>query len=256
MASSATEKYYEYIVVGCGGIGSATLYWLSTCKGVDVLGLEQFKLGHDNGGSQDYSRIIRMMYHDTKYTKLVKEAYKCWEEVEAESGLQILYKTGGVQFAVKGTPGESGLEKYAAASKAEHIAFERVSGQQIAARFPGFAMSSDVVGLYEPTAGLVDAAVGNATHIQLAQAHGATVIDSCPVLKIDTLPSGEAKVFTTRGQFRCRRVIITAGAWINNVLGTVGIHIPVSVTQEQVTYFATPNMKLYTKSQLVVQSSF
>lgn len=25
---------------------------------VDVLGLEQFKLGHDNGGSQDHSRIM------------------------------------------------------------------------------------------------------------------------------------------------------------------------------------------------------
>ena len=23
------DQYYEYIVVGCGGIGSGTLYWLS-----------------------------------------------------------------------------------------------------------------------------------------------------------------------------------------------------------------------------------
>ena len=28
------------------------------CFSTDVLGLEQLKLGHDNGGSQDHSRIM------------------------------------------------------------------------------------------------------------------------------------------------------------------------------------------------------
>ena len=49
---------YEYIVLGCGGIGSATSYWLARRKGVEVLGIEQFELGHHHGGSQDHSRII------------------------------------------------------------------------------------------------------------------------------------------------------------------------------------------------------
>lgn len=48
--------------------------------------------------------------------------------------------------------------------------------------------------MYQAEGGLVDAAVANATHIQLARANGATVIDNCPVVKIETLPSGEAKV--------------------------------------------------------------
>lgn len=65
---------YDYIVIGLGGVGSGALYWLSkrasaskfklisTCcvynVVLDVLGLEQFKIGHDNGGSQDHSRIM------------------------------------------------------------------------------------------------------------------------------------------------------------------------------------------------------
>ncbi|CAG2206651.1 unnamed protein product [Mytilus edulis] len=52
------RRYFEYIVVGCGGVGSGTLYWLSKKAGIDVLGLEQFELGHHNGGSQDHSRIM------------------------------------------------------------------------------------------------------------------------------------------------------------------------------------------------------
>ena len=53
------QTHFEYIVLGCGGIGSAALYWLSRRAGADVLGIEQFQLFHHNGGTQNRSRIIR-----------------------------------------------------------------------------------------------------------------------------------------------------------------------------------------------------
>ena len=43
------KKAFEYIVVGCGGIGSVTVYWFFRGAGSEVLGLEQFHLGHDRG---------------------------------------------------------------------------------------------------------------------------------------------------------------------------------------------------------------
>lgn len=49
--------------------------------------------------------------------------------------------------------------------------------------------------------------------------------------------------------FVCRKLIVSAGAWINHVLGSIGLHIPVYVTQEQVTYFATPHVKEFTKDK-------
>lgn len=45
------RRSYEYIVLGCGGIGSGAAYWLARRAGADVLGLEQFKLGHHHGGA-------------------------------------------------------------------------------------------------------------------------------------------------------------------------------------------------------------
>ena len=57
------------------------------------------------------------------------------------------------------------------------------------------------------------------------------------------------QVYTSKGVFSCQKVIVTAGAWINHVLGTVGVHIPLRVTQEQVTYFATPHVKEFTKDR-------
>jgi sarcosine oxidase len=51
---------FEYLVLGLGGFGSAAAYWLARRAGTEVLGLEQFELGHVRGESQDHSRIIRL----------------------------------------------------------------------------------------------------------------------------------------------------------------------------------------------------
>jgi sarcosine oxidase len=37
------------------------------------------------------------------------------------------------------------------------------------------------VAIFQKDAGLVDAALGNSTHLQLARGNGAVVIDRCPV---------------------------------------------------------------------------
>lgn len=245
------RRYYEYIVVGCGGIGSGAVYWLSKRAGPDVLGLEQFQLGHDNGGSQDHSRIIRLTYHDNRYTKLTPDTFKAWEEVEKESGLQLVHVTGGINFSRKGEM-EHIVDKYAKAMSENNISFERLTGSQIKARFPQFEIDDSYDCVYQPVAGLVDAALANSVHIQLARGNGATILERCSVTKLEKTSDGNMWVHTTKGVFQCRRLIVTAGAWINHVLGSIGVHIPITVTQEQVTYFATPHVKEFTKAKFPI----
>ena len=48
----------DYVVVGLGGLGSATCWELAR-RGHSVLGLERFELGHRRGASHDSSRILR-----------------------------------------------------------------------------------------------------------------------------------------------------------------------------------------------------
>ena len=55
----------------------------------------------------------------------------------------------------------------------------------------------DVVGVYQKDGGLVDAALGNSTHVQLAMAHGATIIDNCPVTRIEKTQDRGVKVKAT-----------------------------------------------------------
>lgn len=89
-------KHYEAIVIGLGGLGSAALYRLSKEFGSSVLGIEQFRLGHSRGASQDHSRIIRLAQHQYRYAALAPHAYAAWDEVEDESGVKVLTKTGGL----------------------------------------------------------------------------------------------------------------------------------------------------------------
>src|ERR671918_1730680 len=89
---------FEYIVAGLGGLGSATAYWLSRRAGKEVLGLEQFALGHSHGESQDHSRIIRLSYHTPFYVRLAKQAYQAWTCLEEDCSQKLIVKTGGLDL--------------------------------------------------------------------------------------------------------------------------------------------------------------
>ncbi|XP_071511168.1 monomeric sarcosine oxidase-like [Diadema antillarum] len=247
----SAPKYYDYIVVGCGGIGSATLYWLARRAGKRVLGLEKFNLGHEKGGSQDHSRIIRLSYSDPEYVQLAKGAYEAWAEAERESGLQVVYKTGGLDITKRGTLGEKMVKHYAEAMDAANVRYERLEGERLRHKFPQFNSTPEWVCLYQQESGLVDAAMGNAIHTQLARLHGATIVENAAVMKL-TKQGNLTKVCTTKGDFLCKKVVIAAGAWMNEVLSSVGVKIPLTVTQEQVTYYATPHMKEFTKESFPV----
>src|ERR1700683_583475 len=93
------NRDYRYIVLGLGGLGSGAAYWLSCRAGREVLGIEQFELGHVRGESQDHSRIIRLSYHTPSYVQLAKRAYDAWARLGADAGEPVVLKTGGLDVA-------------------------------------------------------------------------------------------------------------------------------------------------------------
>jgi sarcosine oxidase len=231
------RRDYEYIVLGLGGWGSAAAYWLSRRAGADVLGLEQYELGHVRGESQDHSRIIRLSYHTPEYVELARHAYRAWAEVEREANERLVLRTGGLDFA----PRESAipLTNYSGSMDAAGVAYEHLDAAEIRRRWPVLQVTDDIHGLFQAESGIAMAARGNAAHVRMARAHGATLLDRTPVELIR--PSGgEIEVAAGGTTYRCRRLVIAAGAWTNGALTHFGMRIPLRVTKEQVTYFATP----------------
>ena len=240
------NRDHAIVVVGCGGLGSAALHWLAQEAGSAVLGLEQFHLGHDRGASQDHSRIIRLAQHEDAYADLAPEAYDAWREVERASGVPLLWRTGGLviedaahrELAATGTRNLAG---YADVMRRHGVGFEELGAGDLASRWPQFRLAGSERALFQPESGLVDAAKANATHVALARAAGATVRERTPVLELRPRADG-IEVVTAADSYLAERVVLTADAWTNALLGSLGRRLPLTVTQEQVTYYATPHL--------------
>ena len=247
---------YRAIVVGLGGLGSAALYRLATELGRGVLGIEQFELGHHRGASQDHSRIIRLAQHQPQYAALAAPAYKAWDEIEAESGQQIVTRTGGLviedRVARRGTAtGNRNIEGYTSMFDHHGVAYELLDAGELVSRWPQFRVSGDTQALYQSDSGIVDAARANAVHIALARAHGADVRTRTPVRAVRPDGDGVA-VVTDDGVLRADRVVVAGDAWTNRVLAETGTSLPLTVLQEQVTYYSTPHLAEFSPARFPV----
>lgn len=233
---------FEYIVLGLGGIGAGTAYWLARRAGGAVLGLEQFELGHVRGESQDHSRIIRLSYHTPGYVALAKQAYSAWAALEADAGEQLILKTGGLDLAPQ--PTAIALGPYRASMAAEGVAFESLDAAEVMRRWPQFRLTDDVQGLYQAESGIALAAKCNAAHLRLARQYGAVLREHAPVTALRAA-GDEVEVVAGGTAYRGRRLIIAAGPWSNAALAHFGLRLPLTVTQEQVTYFASPRVEAF-----------
>jgi sarcosine oxidase len=233
------KRDYEYVVLGLGGFGSAAAYWLARRAGAAVLGLEQFELGHVRGESQDHSRIIRLSYHTPEYVELAKHAYRAWAEVERDAGEQLILRTGGLDFA--GRVSAIPLTNYSSSMDAAGVPYETLDAGEIMRRWPPFRLGNDIHGLYQPESGIAMAAKANAAHQRMARGYGARLCERVHVSDIRA-DGGEIRLEVDGVGYRCRRLVIAAGAWSNQVLRSFGTQLPLTVTQEQVTYFATPRL--------------
>jgi sarcosine oxidase len=233
------RRDWDVVVVGLGGFGSAAAYWLSARPGLRVLGLEQFEFDHDNGASKDHSRIIRLSYHRPDYVRLAKRAYATWAEVEAASGARIVTKTGGIDLYPAG--GATDPAAYTGSLSAEGVPFERLDAREAMRRWPQWRLADDTGVVFQGEAGIADPNRGNPAHRALATANGATLLANTPVTSVRE-SGGEHELTVADGTvLRAGRVVVTADAWTNEVLAGLGRRLPLTITREQVTYFACPD---------------
>ena len=232
------RRDWDVIVVGLGALGSAAAYWASTRPGTRVLGIERFELGHANGASADHSRIIRLSYHRPDYVRLAKRAYQAWAEVEEESGERIVTVTGGLDL----WPADPAIPMvdYTDSLDAEGVAYDLLDAAEVMRRWPQWQLRHDVSVMWQAQGGLADPYKGNAAHRDLAVARGATLLDRTPVTAIREA-GGAYEVKAGGTTHTADRVIVTADAWTNDLLAGFGRRLPLTVTKEQVTYFAAPD---------------
>lgn len=234
--------HFDVAVVGLGVLGSGAAYYAAK-KGAKVIAFEQFEFGHVHGASHDTSRIVRTSNFTSELVALAKSAYKDWAELEKAAGQKLLTITGGVVF-FPGDPNAPALASdFTKSLDTNDVPYELLDSQEVKNRWPQFQIPESVSTVYTADTGIAHASRTVSTFQALARAHGAVLKDQTRVDCVIPKNYGGVVIKTSKGQFQTSKVILATDAWINKLLGPLGTHIPVSVMQEQVTYFKPAKAK-------------
>lgn len=218
----------DVVVVGAGAMGSASALRLAR-SGRDVVLLERFGAGHDRGSSHGATRIFRVAYRDPRYVQLAMRSLELWRELEAETGVTLLEQVGQIDHGTA-----SAIEEIAANLREAGRPFELLDPADAAERWPGFRFDDAV--LHSPDGGRCWAERTVDASWRAARGHGAHVRFECPVERIDV--SGDrATVHTAEGSWRAPVVVVAAGSWVGQLLGSLVPLPPLVVESEQPSHF-------------------
>jgi sarcosine oxidase len=212
-------------------MGSAAAYHLAR-RGNRVLGLDRHRPIHDQGSSHGRSRIIREAYFEhPAYVPLVHRAYEQWDDLERAAGRRLLQRTGGINI---GRP-DSGLVSGALESAQRHgLAHEVLQPDEVRRRFPVFAPADDMVGIFEPRAGVLNPEECVSAHLGQAALRGAELHHEEAITRWTASAAG-VEVETPRARYSAGRLVIAPGPWAPELLADLGV--PFVVTRQVVPWF-------------------
>jgi sarcosine oxidase len=206
----STETRFDTVVVGLGGMGSATLYQLAR-RGHKVLGVERFTIPHEMGSSHGITRIIRLAYFEhPSYVPLLRRAYTLWRAAGDAVGEQLLWTTGSLDI---GLPEGGLVEGSRQACELHGLAHEVLSAVDVHRRFPGYDLPAEASAVFQPEGGYLLAERCVVAHATLAERAGAAIHVGERVLDWEADASG-VRVRTDRAVYAADRLVLTAGAWM------------------------------------------
>ena len=210
------SERYDSIVIGLGGMGSATAFHLAR-RGRRVLGLEQYDLLHELGSSHGLTRIIRLAYHEhPSYVPLLRRAYELWHELEARAGERLLVTTGSLEGGDEDGPMFTGALE---AARLHDLPHEVLDATEIERRYPAYAsLDPGVKAVWQPDGGFLLAERTILAHVNQALRHGADLHFREPVVGWRATAGGGVEVETAAGRYEADELVICAGAWAGGLV--------------------------------------
>ena len=170
VAVAAQTETYDVIVVGLGGMGSATAWHLAR-RGVRVLGLEQFTPAHDLGSSHGDTRIVRMAYFENPtMSRCCAGPTSCGTSWVRSRAPELFVRTGALMIGAADADVVAGTLASAAALAAAARVLDRA---EMAGRYPQFVLAPGEQAVFERNAGYVNPQAAVRAHLRLAERDGA-----------------------------------------------------------------------------------
>lgn len=200
----------DVVVVGAGIMGLATAWQLSR-HGVRTMLLERFDALHTRGSSHGDSRIIRPTYPQAHYARAMTAAYELWEEIQRETGEEVLRYTGGLDIAPHGT---SALQDIVRNCDDLGVDYEVMDERTMSAACPDLRLAEGCEAVFTPKGGVLHADRARALLLGLAVRAGCDVRHGGAVAPLRS-KDGSLIVEVAGGtRVEAPTCVVTCGAWV------------------------------------------
>jgi sarcosine oxidase subunit beta len=228
----APKPAYDVVIIGAGGHGLATAYYLAKEHGIgNVAVLEKGWLGGGNTGRN--TTVIRSNYLWEESQKLYEHALKLWEGLSGELDYNVMYSPRGVMMLAHSVHDVQVLKRHVHANRLGGIDNEWLSPEQAKAICPILNTAPDI--RYPVIGAALQRRGGVARHdavawgfARAADRLGVDIIQNCEVRGIRRDPAGRASgVETTRGFIGAGKIGVVAAGHTSVVMAMAGVRMPI-----------------------------
>ncbi|WP_420145117.1 sarcosine oxidase subunit beta family protein [Sphingobium sp.] len=226
---------YDAVIVGGGGHGLATAYYLAKTHGMrNIAVLERGWLGGGNTGRN--TAVIRSNYFFPQSAAFYDLAVNLYEGLSRELNYNIMFSQRGQWVLVHDRHGEDMLRRATNAMQLNGIDGELHDAESVYRRIPGLNPSPR----YPIRAGFLQPRAGTARHdavawgyARAASALGVDIIQNCEVTGFDIRSGRVIGVRTSRGNIATPRVGLAVAGHSGVLAKMAGLRLPITSYQLQ-----------------------
>ena len=228
--SPELRRHYKVIVVGGGGHGLATAYYLARNHGIrDVAVLEKGWLGGGNTGRN--TTIIRSNYLQPSSAAIYELSRKLYEELSQKLNFNIMFSPRGVMMLAQTEHELRAWKRTAHANRCAGIRSQLVGPDFVKQVCPIIEVSGPrypvLGGLWQPRGGTARHDAVAWGYARAAADLGVDVIQRCEVTGVDVEGGRVRGVQTTRGTIGCDTLCMVVAGSASVLADMAGFRLPI-----------------------------
>jgi sarcosine oxidase subunit beta len=225
------RRDYDVIIVGGGGHGLATAYYLAKEHGIrNIAVLEKGWIGGGNTGRN--TTIVRSNYLWTEASLLYEKSLKLWEGLSQDLNYNVMFSQRGVYNLGHNLQDMRDIERRVSANRLNGIDAEVVNAEQIKQAIP--LIDTSPTARYPILGASLQRRAGVARHdavawgfARAADALGVDIIEQCEVTGINRSDGKVTGVETTRGTINSAKVAVVVAGHASVLADMAGLRLPV-----------------------------
>ncbi len=228
--SPEPKKKYKVIVIGAGGHGLATAYYLGKNYGIrDVAVLEKGWLGGGNTGRN--TTIIRSNYLQDPSAAIYEKSRSLYETFSQDLNYNAMFSPRGVMMLAQTQHEIRGYQRTAHANVLQGVETEFISPARVKEIVPIINLDGPrypVLGaLWQPRAGSARHDAIAWGYARACSAMGMDIIQKCEVTGVRSENGAVTGVSTSKGEIDCDKLAIVVAGHSGQLADMAGFRLPI-----------------------------